>query len=154
MTTTKQLKGIFSRSLRALFATALAVGLAVQPANARKMSAMEWMDPTSMSIWKELSDSEKDESLNVVLFSDPSKQGAGMAGMGAAMMAMPGAMAGIDSEKDLSDAEKKEKIAKIKACLNKEVADPDYNGVQVALMMPMWSCGIKYGAIEDAKKRK
>lgn len=41
---------------------------------------------------------------------------------------------------------------KIRNCLDREVADPDYRSIHVPLMLPMSYCMMKYTSIFQAKK--
>lgn len=104
--------------------TALSLLVGIQSAEARKLSMMEWMDPTSMSIWQELPEAEKVESLQDFM---------------------------AQSEGNAEDAAIMKSITpKIRSCLDKEVADPDYKGTKVPLMVPMGYCMTKYMAIAGA----
>jgi len=99
--------------------------LYAQAAEARKMSMMEWMDPKSMSIWRGLSDDDKSAAIHDFLTES---QG----GMG-------------------DEANSKTLAAKVRQCLDKEVADPEYKGKKVPLMIPMSYCVTKYMTIMDAQ---
>ena len=106
-----------------LILTIAALAATTTAAEARKLSIMEWIDPQSMTVWRELTDADKTASVQDYL------QQSGMEAGEQQVLAAP-----------------------IKACLDKEVADPDYNGVKVALMIPWSHCLTKHTAIMDAKK--
>lgn len=101
-----------------------AIALLGDVAEARKMSMMEWMDPKSMEIWQSLSEQEKIESVTDYLAQQQT------------------------GEDKLPGLE-----AKVKACIDKEVAGPDYKGTQVPLIMPYGFCSTKYSSILSAQKK-
>ena len=102
------------------------IALIVADASGRPMSTTEWMDPNGFAIWKALKPEEKTESAKTM----------------------------VDQGSSRKPEEKKFLIDKIVACVDKEVADPDYNGSQVALYIPWTGCISKYTAILDNKAQQ
>lgn len=111
--------------MKKLFLASVCVAAFAGSAEARKMSTMEWMDPKGFEIWQSLSAAEKAESV-----SDMFAQSA------------PG-----------REPDKKQfMVTKATACIDREVADPDYKGVVVPLYIPWTYCMTKYTAIVDNKQ--
>lgn len=101
--------------------------LVATAAQARPLSSMEWMDTKSFDIWKSLTAAEKADSIKA-MENDQS--------------------GGISTR---PDADSKFLLEKTQTCLEKEVADPDYNGAHVPLYVPWVFCTTKYNNILDSK---
>lgn len=93
-------------------------------AEARKLSTMEWIDPQSIEIWQGLTDQDKVDSIKDYL-----------------------------SQQQPGDEKLPVLEVKVKACLDKEAADPDYKGVKVPMMIPASYCITKYNTILSAEKK-
>lgn len=106
--------------MKKLLICIFAFALVSGSAHAEPMLTSTWMSSGSFNTWNALTATEKTESVRVML-----------------------------SKGQVSRKPEDElfMITKIQACLDREVADPDYAGEPIPLYIPWGSCLSKYSAI-------